>query len=120
MKALHASTVFTSRKMAAGYTRARTRSRGKMRFFIDTWEIKCLGPLESSGLSPMGISDIKKARLSFWSALIQEETREHEVNAAPHETRRTRWQRRLAARPLPPVHTPWGMEVAPLYTLEDV
>ena len=45
---------------------------------------------------------------------------EHEANAAPHETTCTRWQRRLAARPLPPVHTTWRMEVAPLYTLEDV
>ena len=44
----------------------------------------------------------------------------HEANAQPPETARARWQRRMAARPLPPVHTTWGMEVAPLYTPEDV
>jgi hypothetical protein len=39
-------------------------------------------------LLPIGISDIEKARPSFWSALIKEETMEHEANAAPHETTR--------------------------------
>ena len=45
---------------------------------------------------------------------------EHETKAQPQETPRTRWQLRMAARPLPPVQTTWGMEVAPLYTPEDV
>jgi len=44
----------------------------------------------------------------------------HEANTQPHETTRARWQRRMTARPLPPVHTTWGMDVAPLYTPEDV
>ena len=42
---------------------------------------------------------------------------EHETDAQPHETPHTRWQRRMAARPLAPVQTTWGMEVAPLYTV---
>src|SRR2546428_13714117 len=45
---------------------------------------------------------------------------EHETDAQPHETPHTRWQRRMAARPLAPVQTTWGMEVAPLYTPEDI
>ena len=45
---------------------------------------------------------------------------EHEANTPPHETPHGRWQRRMAARPLPPVSTTWGMEVAPLYTPADV
>ena len=45
---------------------------------------------------------------------------EHETEAQPHETPHTRWQRRMAARPLAPVQTTWGMEVAPLYTPEDI
>src|SRR5919202_368479 len=45
---------------------------------------------------------------------------EHETEAQSQETPPTRWQRRLAARPLPPVQTTWGMEVAPLYTPEDI
>jgi methylmalonyl-CoA mutase N-terminal domain/subunit len=51
---------------------------------------------------------------------MKEETIQPEANAQLHETTRTRWQRRLTARLLPPVHTTWGMEVAPLYTPEDV
>ncbi len=35
---------------------------------------------------------------------------EHETDAQPHETPHTRWQRRMAARPLAPVQTTWGME----------
>ena len=45
---------------------------------------------------------------------------EHETDAQPHETPHTRWQRRMAARPAAPVQTTWGMEVAPLYTPEDI
>ena len=45
---------------------------------------------------------------------------EHETDAQPHETPHTRWQRRMAARPPAPVQTTWGMEVAPLYTPEDI
>src|SRR2546425_2558746 len=45
---------------------------------------------------------------------------EPETDAQPHETPHTRWQRRTAARPLAPVQTTWGMEVAPLYTPEDI
>ena len=45
---------------------------------------------------------------------------EHETDAQPHETPHTRWQRRMAARSPAPVQTTWGMEVAPLYTPEDV
>ena len=45
---------------------------------------------------------------------------EHETEAQSQETPHARWQRRMAARPLPPVQTTWGMEVAPLYTPEDV
>jgi len=51
---------------------------------------------------------------------MKEEIMQHEADTQPHETTRAHWQRRLAARPLPPVHTTWGMEVAPLYTPEDV
>jgi hypothetical protein len=39
---------------------------------------------------------------------MQEEIVAHEANSQPHEPTRARWQRRRAARPLPPVHTPWG------------
>src|SRR5438552_6882482 len=46
-------------------------------------------------------------------------TMEHETEAQTHETSQTRWQRRMAARPLAPAQTTWGMEVAPLYTPED-
>src|SRR5215468_9919024 len=54
-------------------------------------------------------------------AMEMEETpMEHETGAQPQETPHTRWQRRMAARPLPPVQTTWGMEVAPLYTPEDI
>ena len=45
---------------------------------------------------------------------------EHETEAQTHETSQTRWQRRMAARPLAPAQTTWGMEVAPLYTPEDI
>src|SRR5919197_180362 len=45
---------------------------------------------------------------------------EHETEAQPQERPHTRWHRRLAARPLPPVQTTWGMEVVPLYTPADV
>ena len=45
---------------------------------------------------------------------------EHETEAQSQETPHTRWQRRMAARPAAPVQTTWGMEVAPLYTPEDV
>src|SRR5438128_9738277 len=45
---------------------------------------------------------------------------EHETNTQRHETPHTRWQSSMAARPLTPVQTTWGMEVAPLYTPEDI
>ena len=45
---------------------------------------------------------------------------EHKTDAQPQEMPRTRWQRRMAARPLPPVQTTWGMEVASLYSPEDI
>ena len=45
---------------------------------------------------------------------------EQETEAQTHETSQTRWQRRMAARPLAPAQTTWGMEVAPLYTPEDI
>src|SRR5262245_1560505 len=51
---------------------------------------------------------------------MKEKTVEHEANTPSHETPSTRWQRRMAVRPLPPVHTAWGMEVAPLYTPADL
>src|SRR4029434_6503221 len=47
-------------------------------------------------------------------------TMEHETDAQSQETLHTRWQRRMAARPAAPVQTTWGVEVAPLYTPEDV
>jgi len=47
-------------------------------------------------------------------------TMEHKTDAQPQEMPRTRWQRRMAARPLPPVQTTWGMEVASLYSPEDI
>src|SRR5438128_9229129 len=45
---------------------------------------------------------------------------EHETNTQRHETPHTRWQSSMAAWPLAPVQTTWGMEVAPLYTPEDI
>jgi methylmalonyl-CoA mutase N-terminal domain/subunit len=45
---------------------------------------------------------------------------DHEIEAQPQETPQSRWQRRMAARPPTPVQTTWGLEVAPLYTPEDV
>ena len=45
---------------------------------------------------------------------------EHKTEAQPHEMPRSRWQRRMAARPPAPVQTTWATEVAPLYTPEDV
>src|SRR5437762_6477975 len=44
----------------------------------------------------------------------------HETDTHPQETPHARWQRRMAARPPSPMQTTWGMEVAPLYTPEDV
>jgi hypothetical protein len=44
-------------------------------------------------------------------------TMDHKTDVQPEETPHTRWQRRMAVRPLPPVQTTWGMEVAPLHTL---
>ena len=41
---------------------------------------------------------------------------DHKTDVQPEETPHTRWQRRMAVRPLPPVQTTWGMEVAPLHT----
>lgn len=38
----------------------------------------------------------------------------------PRETARSRWQQRMAERSWPPVHTVSGMEVAPLYTPDDL
>src|SRR5713101_617627 len=51
---------------------------------------------------------------------MKEMPMEHETDAQPQETPQTRWQRRMDARPLAPVQTTWGMEVAPLYTPEDI
>jgi len=51
---------------------------------------------------------------------MEETPMESETDAQPQETPHTRWQRRMATRPVAPVQTTWGMEVAPLYTPEDV
>ncbi len=40
----------------------------------------------------------------------------HTPNDPVMTAARDRWQQRLQARPVSPMHTTWGMEVAPLYT----
>src|SRR5918912_2126647 len=54
------------------------------------------------------------------SVYMKGTTMEHETEAQPQETPRRRWQRRMAARPAVLAQTTWGMEVAPLYTPEDM
>ena len=67
-----------------------------------------------------GPAALTKPWPSLCSACMKGTPMEHETDAPPPETPHTRWQRRMAARPLAPVQTTWGMEVAPLYTPEDI
>lgn len=44
----------------------------------------------------------------------------HEADRQQPESARQHWQRRLAERPVPPAYTASGLEVAPLYTPDDI
>ena len=45
---------------------------------------------------------------------------QHTADQPPQETAGQRWQRRMAAQPVPPLQTTSGFPVAPLYSPADI
>ena len=83
MKALNASMLLHSLKRAAEYTMSRKRSNRKSDFLCDVLEIKHLCTTQGYDLLTVCLSDIKQTRPLLWSALMKEETMQHEANTSP-------------------------------------